>query len=312
MPKALIAIGGNSLIRAGQRGTLEEQFENAYLTAKGISRIINNGWEVVITHGNGPQVGAALIRSERAINEVYPHTLDMCVATTQSEIGYILERAFIQAFLENNTHKRVMTVPTMVLVDENDPAFEHPSKPVGPFYTHAVATEKQEQLGWQVVEDAARGWRRVVPSPEPKEILELDIIQKIMDLDIITIALGGGGIPVIRKPDGTIEGSEAVIDKDRSSSLLANGINADIFIISTDADKVYLNYKKNNQKGLDLVHLDEIEKYYNQGHFPPGNMGPKIEAVMRYLRNGGKKAIITTFEYIEEAVEGKAGTTILP
>ncbi|MEN6294881.1 MAG: carbamate kinase [Chloroherpetonaceae bacterium] len=312
MPKALIAIGGNSLIRAGQRGTLEEQFENAYHTAKAIARIINDGWEVVVTHGNGPQVGAALIRSERAVNEVYTHTLDMCVATTQSEIGYILERAFIKAFNEDNIHKKVLTIPTMVIVDENDPAFDKPSKPVGPFYTPSDAEEKQEQLGWKVVEDASRGWRRVVPSPEPIEILELDIIKQIMDMDIVTIALGGGGIPVIRKPDGTIEGSEAVIDKDRSSALLANGIDADIFIISTDADKVYLNYKKKNQKGLDSAHLEEIEKYYNQGHFPPGNMGPKIEAVMRYLRNGGKKAIITTFEYIGDSLEGKAGTTLLP
>lgn len=309
---ALIAIGGNSLIRAGQRGTIEEQYENALATARAIARMINQGWEVVVTHGNGPQAGAALIRSERGANEVYTHTLDMCVATTQSEIGYILQRAFIQAFNELNIKREVLTIPTMVIVDPNDPAFQKPSKPIGPFYTREIAMTKKNTLGWQIVEDAARGWRRVVASPEPIEIVELEIIKKIIELNIIAIALGGGGIPVIRREDGTLVGSEAVIDKDRSSALLANGLNVDLFIISTDADRVYLNYKKTNQKGLDLVSLNEIKEYYDQGHFPPGNMGPKVEAVMRYLSNGGKKAIITTFEYITDAIEGKAGTTIIP
>ncbi len=309
---ALIAVGGNSLIRAGQRGTIEEQYENALATARAIAKMIKDGWEVVVTHGNGPQAGAALIRSERGSNEVYTHTLDMCVATTQSEIGYILQRAFIQAFRELEINRDVLTIPTMVVVDPKDAAFQNPSKPIGPFYTREIALHKKETLGWNVVEDAARGWRRVVASPEPIEIVELDIIKKIIELNIIAIALGGGGIPVIRQTDQTLVGSEAVIDKDRSSALLANGLNVDLFIISTDADKVYLNFKKNNQQGLDLVTLQEIEKYYNEGHFPPGNMGPKVEAVMRYLRNGGKKAIITTFDFIPDALEGRAGTTIIP
>jgi len=290
--KALIAIGGNSLIRAGQRGTIEEQYENAFATAMGISRMIKDGWEVVITHGNGPQAGAALIRSERGSNEVYTHTLDMCVATTQSEIGYILQRAFVAAFKELGIEKEVMTIPTMVLVDENDKAFKNPSKPIGPFYTRQVAEQKKRELGWDVVEDAARGWRRVVASPEPIEILEMDIIKRIIDMDIITIALGGGGIPVIRN-NGMIFGSEAVIDKDRSSALLASGLDVDVFVISTDADSVYLNYKKPDQQALAELQLPELRKYYNEGHFPPGNMGPKIEAVMRFLESGGKKAIIT-------------------
>lgn len=309
--KALIAIGGNSLIRAGQRGTIEEQYENAYATALGITKMIKDGWEVVVTHGNGPQAGAALIRSERGSNEVYTHTLDMCVATTQSEIGYILQRAFVAAFKELEINKEVMTVPTMVLVDENDSAFQNPSKPIGPFYTRQIAEQKKRELGWNVVEDAARGWRRVVASPEPIEILEMEIIKRIIDMDIITIALGGGGIPVIFQ-DGMLRGSEAVIDKDRSSALLASGLDVDVFVISTDADRVYLNYKKPNQQALTELHLSELKKYYDEGHFPPGNMGPKVEAVMRFLENGGKKAIITTFEYIADALEGKAGTTILP
>ncbi len=310
--KALIAIGGNSLIRAGQRGTIDEQYENAYQTAVAIAKMLKDGWEIIVTHGNGPQAGAALIRSERASNEVYTHPLDMCVATTQSEIGYILQRAFIDAFRVIGIKGETVTIPTLVAVDENDPAFFKPSKPIGPFYTREVAIQKQKQLGWQVVEDAARGWRRVVPSPEPVEILGVDIIEKIIDMGVLTIALGGGGIPVIKKENGSIIGSEAVIDKDRSSALLAATLNVDVFIISTDADKVYLNYKKNNQKGLDTVTLSEIEKYYNEGHFPPGNMGPKIEAVMRFLRQGGKKAIITTFEFITDALDGNAGTTIIP
>lgn len=311
MPKkALIAIGGNSLIRAGQRGTIDEQYQNALATASAIVQMIRDGWEVVVTHGNGPQAGAALIRSERASNEVYTHTLDMCVATTQSEIGYILQKAFIESFNKYGIKRDVLTIPTMVIVDENDTAFQKPSKPIGPFYTRDVAQSKKEDLGWDIVEDAARGWRRVVPSPEPVEIMELEIIRKIINLDIVAIALGGGGIPVIKKADGNIEGSEAVIDKDRSSALLANGLDVDAFIISTDADKVYLNYKKPNQVGLDHITLSELQKYYNEGHFPPGNMGPKVEAVMRYLQNGGKKAIITTFEFIPDALLGKAGTTI--
>ncbi len=311
MPKkALIAIGGNSLIRAGQRGTIDEQYQNALATASAIVQMIRDGWEVVVTHGNGPQAGAALIRSERASNEVYTHTLDMCVATTQSEIGYILQKAFIESFNKFGIKRDVLTIPTMVIVDENDTAFQKPSKPIGPFYTRDVAQSKKEDLGWDIVEDAARGWRRVVPSPEPVEIMELEIIRKIINLEIVAIALGGGGIPVIKKADGNIEGSEAVIDKDRSSALLANGLDVDAFIISTDADKVYLNYKKPNQVGLDHITLSELQKYYNEGHFPPGNMGPKVEAVMRYLQNGGKKAIITTFEFIPDALLGKAGTTI--
>jgi len=309
--KALIAVGGNSLIRAGQRGTIEEQYNNAFATAMGISRMIKDGWEVVVTHGNGPQAGAALIRSERGSKEVYTHTLDMCVATTQSEIGYILQRAFTAAFAQLDLKKEVMTIPTMVLVDENDDAFKNPTKPIGPFYTGADAHAKKHTLGWDIVEDASRGWRRVVASPEPIEILEMDIIKRVIDMDIITIALGGGGIPV-QKKEGLIFGCEAVIDKDRSSALLASGLDVDVFIISTDADQVYLNYKKSNQKGLSQVTYNELKKYYEEGHFPPGNMGPKIEAVLRFLENGGKKAIITTFEYIADALEGKAGTTILP
>ncbi len=306
---ALIAVGGNSLIRAGERGTIEEQLRNAHATAKAIAQMIKLGWTVVVTHGNGPQAGAALLRSERAANEVYTHTLDVCVATTQSEIGYLLQRALHFEMKELGLNKEVITLPTMVEVDENDPAFKKPAKPIGPFYSKETAEEKQKTLGWDIVEDSSRGYRRVVASPEPKSVLELDILKKIIDMGIMTIALGGGGIPVIIK-DGKILGKEAVIDKDRSSALLAADLDVDLFLISTDADQVYINYKKENEAGLRNVTADELQKYYDEGQFPAGSMGPKVESCIKFIRNGGKKAIITSYEYLIDALEGKAGTHI--
>ncbi|TAL70570.1 MAG: carbamate kinase [Bacteroidetes bacterium] len=310
--KALIAVGGNSLIRAGERGTLDEQMFNARATARSIAQMVKLGWQIVITHGNGPQVGAALLRSERAATEVYTHTLDMCVATTQSEIGYILQRAMVFEMKQFGLHNPVITIPTMARVDENDIAFQNPTKPIGPFYSKKVAEDKQRTLGWDIIEDAARGYRRVVASPEPIEILELDIIKNVLDLGIITIALGGGGIPVIKRDGNIILGSEAVIDKDRSSALLAQGLDVDLFIISTDTDQVYLNYKKPNQQGIKKASADEMVKYHQEGHFAPGSMGPKVESVIKFLRNGGKKAIITSYEFLMDALEEKAGTHIVP
>ncbi len=306
---ALIAVGGNSLIRAGERGTIDEQLANAHATAKAIAQMIKQGWDVVITHGNGPQAGAALMRSERAANEVYTHTLDMCVATTQSEIGYIMQRAMQYELSAIGITKDVITLPTMVEVDENDPAFKKPTKPIGPFYSKEVAEEKQKTLGWDIVEDSARGYRRVVASPEPKEVLELEILKKIIDLGIVTIALGGGGIPIIKKGN-TIIGSEAVIDKDRSSALLAAKLNVDLFLISTDADQVYINYKKPDQTGIRNTTADELQKLFDQGQFPAGSMGPKVQSCIKFLHNGGKKAIITSYEYLTAALEGNAGTHI--
>lgn len=308
---ALIAIGGNSLIKTGERGTLEEQFKNALDTAKHIVNMVKDGWNVVITHGNGPQVGAALIRSERASSEVYTHTLDMCVATTQSEIGYLLQKAFYQELREKNLDIPVTIVPTMVVVDPNDPAFQEPTKPIGPFYDRKTAEERKKKLGWNIVEDANRGWRRVVPSPEPLDIVELDVITKLLESGVITIALGGGGIPVYFDGNKLI-GCEAVIDKDRSSALLASKLGVELFLISTATDYVYLDYKKPNRKPIPKMNVAEAEKFHNEGHFPPGSMGPKIESAIRYLRSGGKKVIITSYEFIEEALLDKAGTQILP
>lgn len=309
--KALVAVGGNSLIRAGERGTIEEQLVNAHATARNIVKMIKDGWEVVITHGNGPQVGAALLRSERASKEVYTHTLDVCVATTQSEIGYIMQQALEYELREIGLNKHVITIPTMVRVDADDSAFQNPTKPIGPFYSKNVAMEKKRTLGWDVIEDAARGYRRVVASPEPREVLEIEVIRKVVDLGIITIALGGGGIPV-KVTNGRVEGCEAVIDKDRSSALLAKDLDVDLFLISTDTDRVYLNFKSPDRHGIVKATASEMEKWMAEGHFAPGSMAPKVESVIRYLKNGGKQAIITSYEYLEDALKGKAGTLIVP
>jgi carbamate kinase len=308
---ALIAIGGNSLIRAGERGTIPEQLANAHATARAIVQMVARGWRIVITHGNGPQVGAALLRSERAAGEVYTHPLDVCVASTQSEIGYLLQRAMEYELRQIGLTTPVMTVLTQVRVDENDPAFSNPTKPIGPFYTKEIAQEKRKALGWDIVEDSARGYRRVVPSPEPVEVFEQDIIRRILDLGMIVIALGGGGIPVVEREHNQVDGVEAVIDKDRASALLASNLNVDLFIISTDADQVYLNYKKKNQQGIQSATADEMKAHYDAGQFPPGSMGPKIESALRFLNNGGNEVIITSYEYLSEALEGNAGTHII-
>ncbi|MFA6234539.1 MAG: carbamate kinase [Bacteroidota bacterium] len=307
---ALIAIGGNSLIRAGERGTIDEQLANAHATARTLAAMVKRGWRIVITHGNGPQVGAALLRSERAAGEVYTHPLDVCVATTQSEIGYLLQRAMEFELRQIGLTTPVITVLTQVRVDADDPAFKNPTKPIGPFYSKQEAEEKQRRLGWDIVEDSARGYRRVVPSPEPKEVFEQNIIRHLLDEGMIVIACGGGGIPVIEYEGDRIEGSEAVIDKDRASALLAARLGVDLFAISTDARQVYLDFKKPTQRGLDRVTVDELQRYFDDGQFPPGSMGPKVESAIRFIRDGGKEVIITSFEFLTAAIEGTDGTHI--
>jgi len=307
---ALIAIGGNSLVRAGERGTVGEQLANAHATARSLAAMVKRGWRIVITHGNGPQVGAALLRSERAAGEVYTHPLDVCVATTQSEIGYLLQRAMEYELRQLGLTTPVLTVLTQVRVDADDPAFTNPTKPIGPFYSKEEAEQKKRSLGWDVVEDSARGWRRVVPSPEPKEVFEQHIIRHLLDEGMIVIACGGGGIPVIEHEDHRVEGSEAVIDKDRASALLAAELGVDLFAISTDARQVYVDFKKPTQRGLDRVTADELQTLADEGQFPPGSMGPKVESAIRYLQNGGKEVIITSFEYLNAALDGKDGTHI--
>ena len=310
MKTMLLAVGGNSLIRAGEKGTISQQRGNAQRTAVEIVRLCQAGYRIVLTHGNGPQVGAALLRSERGASQVPGHSLDVCDASTQGEIGYLLQQSLESELNRAGLHVPVVTVVTQSVVSPDDPAMLHPSKPIGPFYSRADAEERQRQFGWQIVEDASRGYRRVVPSPEPIEIVELEVIQDLAEQGVLVIACGGGGIPVFRK-EGKLEGVEAVIDKDRASALLASALAVKLFVISTDSDYVYLDYKKPTQRPLQQVTAPELEQYWNAGHFPPGNMGPKIESVLRFLRLGGHEAIITSCENLSRAVLGTAGTHVL-
>ena len=311
MKTILIAVGGNSLIRAGEKGTIPEQLANARRTAAEIASLCAAGHRIVLTHGNGPQVGAALLRSERGASEVPGQPLDVCGACTQGEIGYLLEQSLEAALRLAGLHVPVATVLTQSVVSASDPAMEHPEKPVGPFYSQAEAERRQRQFGWQIVEDASRGYRRVVPSPEPIEIVELEVIRDLVERNVLVIACGGGGIPVIWK-NGALEGVEAVIDKDRASALMAAQLGVDLFVISTDAEFVYLHYKRPDQHPLRNVWADELREYQQEGHFPPGNMGPKIESVLRFLHGGGKEAIITSCDHLSDAVLGSAGTHIFP
>ncbi|MFB3814956.1 MAG: carbamate kinase [Terriglobales bacterium] len=308
---ALIAVGGNSLIRAGEKGTVLEQFANARRTAAAIVGLIRDGHRLVITHGNGPQVGAQLLRSERASDQVPGQTLDVCGAASQGEIGYILSQALRNELADAGFNVPVLSVVTQTVVSADDPAMKNPTKPIGPFYSRAEAEEKRRLYGWHIVEDAARGYRRVVPSPEPLDIVELGLIRALVEEGALVVACGGGGIPVVRA-NGGYKGVDAVIDKDRASALLAARLGVDLFIISTDAEFVYLDYKKPTQRPLTRVTADEIEAYYRAQQFPPGNMGPKIESALRFLRDGGKEVIITSYEHLCAAVSGMAGTHIVP
>jgi carbamate kinase len=309
MKSMLIAVGGNSLIRAGETGTIAEQWINARRTAAAIVQLIRGGFRLVVTHGNGPQVGAQLLRSERASDQVPGQTLDVCGAASQGEIGYLLAQSLSDELAAAGFNVPVVGIVTQTVVRADDPAMGHPTKPIGPFYSRAQAEERQRQLGWQIVEDAARGYRRVVPSPEPVEIVELEVIRSLMNQGVLVVACGGGGIPVIRR-GGQLQGVEAVIDKDRASALLASQLDVDIFAISTDIDFVYLDYKKPAQRRLGSITAAELEAHYKAGHFPAGNMGPKVESALRFLKAGGQQVVITSYEHLTEAVAGRMGTRI--
>jgi len=306
----LIAVGGNSLIRAGETGTISEQWGNARRTASAIVDLIRAGHRIVITHGNGPQVGAQLLRSERASDQVPGQTLDVCGAASQGEIGYLLSQSLHDELASARLAVPVVSLVTQTVVRDDDPAMQHPTKPIGPFYSRDQAEQRQRQLGWQIVEDAARGYRRVVPSPEPVEIVELDVIRSLMHRGVLVVACGGGGIPVVSQ-NGELHGVEAVIDKDRASALLASSVGVEVFAISTDIDYVYLDYKKPTQQRLHKVTATEMETHYKAGHFPAGNMGPKVESALRFLKAGGKEVVITSYEHLTEAIAGRMGTHIV-
>lgn len=310
MKTALIAVGGNSLIRAGETGHVDEQRANARRTGEAIAAVVAGGYAVVVTHGNGPQVGAALLRSERAGAHAYRQPLDVCVAETQGEIGYILEQAFIEAMASAGRSTDVVTVVCQVVVDPRDPAFAAPTKPIGPFMSQQSAEAARDTLGWHVVNDAARGWRRVVPSPEPLEVVEERVIETLFRRGIVVITAGGGGIPVVRT-NGSLCGIEAVIDKDAVSALLASRLRVDQLVISTDIDHVYLNYHEPGQRPLGHVTASELRAHYQAGHFPPGNMGPKIQAALTFLARGGTEVIITCDDHLARAMRGDGGTHVV-
>lgn len=308
----VVALGGNAILQVGQRGTFEEQLENVYHTAEQLADMVLSGqWRIVITHGNGPQVGQILLQNDAAKHLVPPMPMDVCGAESQGLIGYMTQQA-----LHNILARRgrpdipIVTLVTQVLVDKDDPAFQNPTKPVGPFYTKGEALKLREEKGWHVVEDAGRGWRRVVPSPDPKAIVEKDAIRILVENRAIVIASGGGGIPVIRE-NGTYRGVEAVIDKDLAGERLAEDVGAQVFLILTDVDRVRLNYRKPNEVALERMRVEEAKGYLAEGHFAKGSMEPKVKACIRFVEAGGERAVIASLDQALAALHGQAGTQIV-
>jgi carbamate kinase len=309
---AVLAIGGNSLIRDKQHQRVSDQFAVTRETCAHVTELLLRGWNVVVTHGNGPQVGFILRRCELALGELHPVPLDSIGADTQGALGYMIQQQLANEFRRRGLRRLAVSVVTQVLVDADDPAFRNPTKPIGSFMDQATAKLRQEQEGWDVKEDAGRGWRRVVASPLPQEILELEAIRDLVRAGYVVIAVGGGGIPVVRRADGELAGTAAVIDKDLASALLAAQLGADVFVISTGVPRVCLDYGKPTQRELERLTLAEARQYLAAGQFPAGSMGPKIDAVARFLEAGGKEALITSPDKLVEAVEGNHGTRIVP
>jgi carbamate kinase len=298
----LVAIGGNSLIRPGEPMTMAIERAHVAQTADALAQIVADGWRVIVTHGNGPQVGAALRRSELGAAEAYPLTLDMCVASTQAEIGVLLQQALFDALAVRRMRTPVATVLTQVIVATADPVLAHPSKPIGRFYSASEA-EMRRQSGWTLAEEPPHGYRRHVPSPEPLEIVEQPAIRSLVDAGIVVIALGGGGVPVVRR-DGHLEGVEAVIDKDLASALLAVHLGVDVLVLSTDVDRIYTDFGRPTARGLGEVTAHELRRLAGDGHFPEGTMGPKVEAALRFVAAGGSEAIVTSPDRLAAALTG--------
>ncbi len=312
---AVVAIGGNSLIKDKNHQTVEDQYLAAKETTHHIADMIEDGWDVAIGHGNGPQVGFILRRSEIAaqVEGMHEVPLDACGADTQGAIGYALQQNLQNELRRRGIQKSVATIVTQVLVDSKDKAFQNPTKPIGGFMDETEAKRREKEMGWNVIEDSGRGWRRVVASPLPQEVVEIKAVQDLINTGTVVITVGGGGIPVVRNEFGDIVGTAAVIDKDFASSLLARLIKADVFIISTAVEKVAINFGKPDQKWLDKLTVAEAKAYLNDGtHFAKGSMAPKIQAIIWFMENGGKRAIITNPENIGRALRGETGTWIVP
>lgn len=306
----IIALGGNALIKRGERGTLEEQRRNLKSALSQISELakVHN---LAITHGNGPQVGNIYLQQEMACKRVPPMPLDVCGAMSQGMIGYLIQQELANFLKKTGLKRNVVTLLTQVLVDPDDPAFKNPTKPIGPYYSEVEARRLIKEKGWSMVYLAGKGWRRIVPSPLPQKIVEIDSIKALLLENIIVICAGGGGIPVIYK-NGKLVGVEAVIDKDLASSLLAVELNADMLVILTDVEGAAIHYGTPRQHFLREVTVDEIREYYRAGHFPPGSMGPKVLACIRFVESTGKPAVIAKLEKVKYAIKGSTGTHIIP
>ncbi len=308
--KVLIALGGNALLRAGEKGTLDEQLKHVKETASHFLSIIKEGYLIAVTHGNGPQVGNILLQNEMCKEKIPSMPLDICGAESQGFIGYMLQRLTFNEIQKQTDDIKVATVLTQVRVDKEDPAFKNPAKPVGPYYTKEVAEELKQKNNWTIVEQVGKGYRRCVPSPEPQEIMEAFSIKKLFDEKVIVVACGGGGIPVVQNEDKTLTGVEAVIDKDKTASVLAKTINADIMMVLTDVEKAFINFHKPDEKALGQITVQEARKYLEEGQFGAGSMGPKVEAACRFVEAGGNRSIITSLEKALDALSGKTGTII--
>ena len=308
----VVALGGNALVQEGEKGTIQEQFVNTRKSTTGIVQCIKKGFDVVITHGNGPQVGNMLLRTEMSRDKVPELPLEICVADTEGAIGYMIQQTMVNNLQREQIRKCAVTVLTQVIVDKDDSAFRNPTKPIGPFFAAEEAGEIINEKGWEMVEDGHRGYRRVVASPRPLEIVEKESIKRLLESGEVVIAAGGGGIPVIVEEDGSLEGVDAVVDKDLASSVLALDIKADCLMMLTGVEHVCLDYGESDQKPLETITVEEAERYMTEGHFPPGSMGPKVQAGVNFLKGGGECVFITAIDKAWEAIAGKTGTRIVP
>ncbi|MFH0815538.1 MAG: carbamate kinase [Methanobacteriota archaeon] len=311
MKTAVVAIGGNALIKKGEEGNIYQQFANARETCAKLIKVVEMGYDIILTHGNGPQVGDSIRRHENSRKTIPPYPLGVCVAETVGSMGYMLQQTMQNALKKSNIRKDVVTIITQVVVDSSDPSFDNPTKPIGQFFSKQDIEDIAKTEKWTVVEDSGRGWRRVVPSPKPTRIVERDTIRDLLEKGKIVIACGGGGLPVVQLENGLLDGVEAVVDKDYASSKLAQQLDIDELIILTGVDKVSVNFGKPDQVDLDVLSVLDAKRHLADGHFPPGSMGPKIEAAIEFIENGGRRAIIASHDNLVEAVRGKAGTRII-
>ncbi len=308
--RVLVALGGNAILKHREKGTAEEQFENVRITCEHLVGLIQDGYKLALTHGNGPQVGDILLKNERSKDTLPPMPLDVCGAQSQGMIGYMLQQSMRNEMGKVGIDTPVVSLITQTIVDKKDAAFKNPTKPIGTFYTALDAERLRREKGWTMIEDSGRGYRRVVASPQPKEIVEKDAIRTLFESGAIVIAGGGGGVPVAVRSDGGLEGVVAVIDKDLGAQIFASDINAEVLLMLTDVEKVSLNYGKPDQIDLAEMTVGEAEQYLEEGHFGLGSMAPKVEAAMKFIDAGGERSVISSLEAGRKALEGKAGTTI--